>query len=151
MGVTDYEVNLVDWRLEINGHVKTPLALKYQEVLSMPSIERKVLLICPGIFANYGAWTGVSINELLKVAGAKYGATHITVRGPESPYEKTQKYPIADISSDKVFLAYRVNGEQLPQKHGFPLRTVAEDYYGYDWIKYVYKITVDKILELFLY
>ncbi|UCF85752.1 MAG: molybdopterin-dependent oxidoreductase [Desulfobacteraceae bacterium] len=145
MGVTDYEVNLVDWRLEIAGYVKTPLALKYQEVLSMPSIERKVLLICPGIFANYGAWTGVSINELLKAAGAKYGATHITVKGPEGSYEKTQRYPIADISSDKVFLAYKVNGKELPQKHGFPLRIVAEGYYGYDWIKYVYKITIDKI------
>jgi DMSO/TMAO reductase YedYZ molybdopterin-dependent catalytic subunit len=81
MGVTDYEVSLDDWRLEISGHVKTPLALRYEEVLAMPSIERNMLLICPGFFAN----------------------------------------------------------------HGFPLRVVAEGYYGYDWIKYVYKITIDKI------
>ena len=81
------------------------------------------------------------------MAGAKYGATHITVEGSEGPYEKLQRYPIADIFSDKVFLAYHVNGKQLPQKHGFPLRVVAEGYYGYDWIKYVYKVTVDKIEE----
>ena len=145
MGVTDYEVNLVDWRLKISGHVKTPIALRYEEVLSMPSIERNILLICPGVFANHGTWKGISIQDLIKMAGAKYGATHITVRGSEGPYENSQRYPIADIYSDKVFLAYHVNGKQLPQKHGFPLRVVAEGYYGYDWIKYVYKVTVDKI------
>jgi len=26
------------------------------------------------------------------------------------------------------------------QKHGFPLRVVAEDRFGSDWVKYVYKI-----------
>jgi len=44
-----------------------------------------------------------------------------------------------------VFLAFEVNGEKLPQKHGFPLRIVAEDYYGSDWVKYVYKIEAFKV------
>jgi len=47
--------------------------------------------------------------------------------------------------SDKVFLAYEVNGKPLPQRHGFPLRAVAEDSFGYDWVKYVYKVEVNKI------
>jgi DMSO/TMAO reductase YedYZ molybdopterin-dependent catalytic subunit len=29
----------------------------------------------------------------------------------------------------------------LPQKHGFPLRLVAEDHYGARWVKYVDRIT----------
>ena len=33
-----------------------------------------------------------------------------------------------------------MNGQSLPQKHGFPLRLVAPDRYGSDWIKYVYKV-----------
>jgi sulfoxide reductase catalytic subunit YedY len=37
----------------------------------------------------------------------------------------------------KIFLAYRVNGQELPKKHGFPLRLVYEDAYGSEWIKYV--------------
>jgi len=55
------------------------------------------------------------------------------------------QFPIADIRSNKVFLAYAVNGEKLPQQHGFPLRIVAEDYYGSDWVKYVYKIEAFKV------
>jgi DMSO/TMAO reductase YedYZ molybdopterin-dependent catalytic subunit len=34
-----------------------------------------------------------------------------------------------------------VNNQVLPGKHGFPLRVVAEGYYGGDWVKYVYKVT----------
>ena len=67
MGVTDYEVSLVDWRLEISGHVKTPIALRYEEILAMPSIERNILLICPGFFANHGTWKGISIQDLINV------------------------------------------------------------------------------------
>ena len=50
-----------------------------------------------------------------------------------------------DVLSNKVFLAYAVNGEALPQKHGFPLRVVAEDYFGDFWVKFVYSMKVEKI------
>jgi sulfoxide reductase catalytic subunit YedY len=52
---------------------------------------------------------------------------------------------VEDVLSDRVFLAYGVNGKPLPERHGFPLRLVAEGYYGYDWIKYVYRITAKRI------
>jgi sulfoxide reductase catalytic subunit YedY len=145
MGLSDYSVNLDKWRLEIAGQVNTPLRLKYEEILPLPSVERKVLLICPGFFANHGEWKGVSIGNLIRTAQAGSGATHVTVYGPEGTYEKTQRFPIQDVLSDKVFLAYQVNGKTLPRMHGYPLRVVAEGYYGSDWVKYVYKVTVDKI------
>jgi DMSO/TMAO reductase YedYZ molybdopterin-dependent catalytic subunit len=45
-----------------------------------------------------------------------------------------------EILAGKVFLSYGVNGESLPQKHGFPLRVVAEGHYGSSWIKYVSEV-----------
>jgi DMSO/TMAO reductase YedYZ molybdopterin-dependent catalytic subunit len=145
MGLTDYVADLDTWRLEVAGEVQKPLRLSYDKIKALPAIERNVLLICPGFFANYGAWKGISIKTLLDLAEAHQGITHVAVRGPEGRYESHQRYPIEDILSDKVFLAYQVNGKPLPRKDGFPLRTVAEDYYGYDWIKYVYKVTVEKV------
>jgi sulfoxide reductase catalytic subunit YedY len=145
MGLTDYSVSLEKWNLEVDGCVGKPLSLTYEEIKSLPSVERKVLMICPGFFANQGIWKGLSLGALLKAAQAEEGVTHVTVRGPDGKYENTQRYPLQDILSNKVFLAYQVNGKALPQKHGFPLRTVAEGYYGYDWVKYVYRITVERI------
>jgi len=145
MGLDDFTPDLEKWRLVVDGHVEKPLSLTYEEVLSMPSIERPVLLICPGFFVNHGLWKGVYMKHLLESAAAKRGVTHVTFMGPEGNYEKTMRVPVQDALSDKAFVAYRVNGERLPAKHGFPLRLVAEGYYGTDWVKYVYKITIDMI------
>lgn len=149
MGLVDHRVNLSEWHFEVKGHVEIMVLLTYQQITALPYIQRNVLLICPGFFANHGQWRGISIKELLNIAELKKGATHVTIRGPKSPYEKVesvQRFPLADINSDRVFLAYQVNGEILPEKHGFPLRVVAEGYYGYDWIKYVYSITVERVV-----
>jgi DMSO/TMAO reductase YedYZ molybdopterin-dependent catalytic subunit len=145
MGLSDYAVNLEKWGLEVEGRVKKPLRLAYEEIKKLPSVERKILMICPGFFANYGAWKGVSFQTLLKLAQAEDEVTHVTVRGPEGKYESTQRYPLKDILSNTVFLAYEVNGKPLPQRDGFPLRAVAEGYYGHDWVKYVYKVTAEKV------
>jgi len=144
MGQTDHSVDLKSWRLIIDGNVIVPTRLPYSGIRELPAIERNVLMICPGIFVNHGRWRGISLMTALNLAQMKADTTHISVYGPQGPYEKVERFPISDIRSDKVFLAYQVNGEKLPQKHGFPLRIVAEDYYGDEWVKYVYKIEAIK-------
>jgi DMSO/TMAO reductase YedYZ molybdopterin-dependent catalytic subunit len=145
MGLSDHAENLEKWRLQVTGHVDNPLRFKYDELRTMPAIERSVLMICPGFFANQGRWKGISIRTVLDMAHAGKDATHVSVYGPEGDYQNSQRYPLQDIQSDKVFLAYEVNGKPLPQRHGFPLRAVAEDHFGYDWVKYVYKVEVNKL------
>ena len=144
MGLDDHDVDLNKWRLEIDGHVHRSLRLTYNQVLQMPSIERNILLICPGVFAYHARWKGISVAKLLETAEVDSGVTNVTFSGPDGTYEKTERFTIEDILSDKVFLAYNVNDKVLPKKHGFPLRAVAEGYYGSNWVKYVYKVTAHK-------
>jgi len=143
MGLSDHQVDLSKWRLTVEGDVATPLRLAYEQVLAMPEIEREVLLICPGVFANYGRWKGLSLKTLMKRADARKGVTHVTFYGPEGVYQKTERFTLNEVMTDKVFLAHRVNGETLPVQNGFPLRLVAEDHYGYEWVKYVDKVSFD--------
>jgi sulfoxide reductase catalytic subunit YedY len=140
MGAVDHAVSLGRWRLEVTGKVDRPLALTYAEVLALPPVEENVLLICPGIFTIHARWKGVAVREILKMAGAPEGVTHVTLHGPEGPYEKVEDFKLEEVQSGRVFLAYGVNGQTLPQKHGFPLRAVAADRFGSDWVKFVYKI-----------
>ena len=144
MGLDDHDVYLNKWQLELDGHVHRSLRLTYNQIVQMPSIERNVLLICPGVFAYHARWKGVSVAKLLETAEMDTGVTNFTFSGPDGAYEKIERFPIEDILSDKVFLAYSVNDNVLPKKHGFPLRVVAEDYYGGDWVKYVYRVTANK-------
>ena len=145
MGLTDHETDLDQWRLEVAGNVKKPLKLTYAQLLELPSVERNVLLICPGFFTNHGRWKGIAVSDLLKIAEADAGITHVSFRGPAGRYAKSERFPIEEINAGKVFLAYQVNGEVLPQKHGYPLRVVAEDHYGDEWVKYVHKIEFHRV------
>lgn len=141
MGDTDVEIDLAAWHLEVTGNVARPLKLTLEDLLARSFLERKVLLICPGFFSLYGTWKGISLGKLLQDAGAATGASRITVDG-FGGWGKREKFPIRDVISDGVFLAYAVNGRPLPRKHGFPLRVVAEDHWGEKWVKYVYRVTV---------
>ena len=145
MGLTDHNTDLDTWRLKITGKVQKPLNLSYDQVLELPTIERNVLLICPGFFTNHGKWKGISVTELLRLAHPESGITHVTFRGPPGRYAKTERFPIAEVAANKIFLAYQVNGQVLPRKHGFPLRVVAEDHYGSEWVKYVHEVEVFKV------
>jgi len=144
MGLRNHQVDLSRWQLEISGLVERPFKLAYSQVTEIPSVTKEVLLICPGVFAYHARWEGVSVTKLLEMARVSSDVTHVSFSGPSGRYEKTERFPIEDIRSDKVFLAYKVNNKALPQKHGFPLRAVAEGYYGSDWVKYVYKVTAHK-------
>ncbi len=145
MGLDKHPVELEAWRLRVGGALREPLALGYREIRELPAIERAVLLICPGVFANHGRWKGVSLLELARLGGAGEGATHVTLAGPQGVAGKTARFPMADTRADRVFLAYEVNGQPLPPRHGFPLRLVAEGYYGYEWVKFVDQVTFERI------
>jgi sulfoxide reductase catalytic subunit YedY len=139
MGPTDVAVDLKSYRLKIKGKVGRPLSLSFDEILKYPSITEAVLLICPGFFSNNGRWTGVNLKSLLQEARVKKEAQYVDINGAHG---KGVRIPIKTLEQKKILLAYRVNGEPLPQKHGFPLRLVYEDAYGYDWVKYIDEIIV---------
>jgi DMSO/TMAO reductase YedYZ molybdopterin-dependent catalytic subunit len=143
MGETEHSVDLDGWRLEIGGAVEHPAALTYEQLISRPVLERNALLICPGFFAYNGLWKGCSVADLLAEAGVDPSATRVKFSGSEGLRRKNRRYDLAEVLNDQIFIAYGVNGQALPQRHGFPVRLVAEGYKGYKWVKYVNRITVE--------
>jgi len=139
MGPTDVATDLNTYRLKVTGKVERPLSLSYDEILKYPSLTETVLLICPGFFSNNGRWTGLNLKSLMQEAQIKKEAQYIDIVGA---HEKRVRIPLKALDQKKILLAYRVNDETLPQKHGFPLRLVYEDAYGFDWVKYVDEIVV---------
>ena len=41
------------------------------------------------------------------------------------------------VQNNSVFLAYIVNGGTLLIEHGYSIRFVAKDRFGYDWVKWL--------------
>jgi sulfoxide reductase catalytic subunit YedY len=134
-------VELASWRLTVSGKgVRTPLSLTYEELMGMPTVKKRVLLICPGFFYDYLEWEGVPLQALLEKAGADGDFTRViftSVDGYKEDFKKTEVQP------NLVMVATRGNGVPLPRAHGFPARVVAEDIYGTRWVKYLTAITLE--------
>jgi DMSO/TMAO reductase YedYZ molybdopterin-dependent catalytic subunit len=159
-----------DWRLRIEGRVKHPCELSYDELLSMPSRTVMMTLECAGnsrIFLSpkvsglqweLGAvgnaeWTGVPLAAVLKRAGVKPGAIEVVLEGadsgeikkePQSPgkIQFARSLPLAKALMPEVILAHSMNGQPLSRSHGFPVRAIVPGWYGMASVKWLTRIVV---------
>lgn len=74
-------VDNVSWNLTVDGVVRNPLNITYQELLAMPSITKRAVLVCvddvSGMNAIEAAWTGVPLKVLLERAGPLENAVKV--------------------------------------------------------------------------
>jgi len=142
-GVPPKDFDLSSWHLEVKGKsVGKELQLSYEELQKLPMVKKKVLLICPGFFADYAEWEGVPLREILKLAEVTEYQKILFV-GLDGYTASFSKEELEGGKLDLLFLALRVNGETLPKEHGFPVRLVAEDFYGGRWVKWIREIVVE--------
>ena len=52
----------------------------------------------------------------------------------------TTSFPVDYLLDSDIILAYKMNDVTIPQENGFPFQLVAEDKWGYKWIKWVTEI-----------
>ena len=156
-------VSLNEWRLMVDGEVSTPLILTLDNLKQLPSIELVAVLECagngrgfyepsvPGMQWTNGAvgnarWRGVRLADVLKKAGVKDSAKEILFDGADVPLgtmpDFQRSIPAKKALDPNTLLAYEMNGETLPVKHGFPLRVVAPGWAGDSWAKWVTSIRV---------
>ena len=140
MGDKDAPFSAETWRLEVAGAVADEFSLTYDEIRALPPLERNVLLVCPGVFVIHGKWKGFAIQELIDRAKPFENVTKVYIHARSRTGDRKETFSINDVNKGLVFLAYGVNDQVLPRKHGFPLRVVAEGHWGDCWAKYVYKL-----------
>jgi DMSO/TMAO reductase YedYZ molybdopterin-dependent catalytic subunit len=140
----DPEVNAQTWRLEVGGLVDRPMTLGYEDMKALPSSSQFFTLQCisnevGGELIGNADWRGTSLANLLTRAGVKREAFDVVFTADDG---YTDSIPIEKAMQPDTMLAYDMNGEPLPQKHGFPVRLLAPDLYGMKNVKWVTKIEV---------
>lgn len=158
-------ISLDDWRLIIEGRVDAPLTLDFEQILGLPRDIVSNTLECSGnsrsLFekkapgnpwtiggVGNAVWGGVWLRDLLNMAGVMPGAAHVAFEGMDKPLGAAQIKFIRSIPMEKAMsstlLAFEMNGEPLPLKHGYPLRALALGWFGANCVKWVHRITVRK-------
>jgi sulfite oxidase len=156
-------VNVNDWRLNVGGSVATSLVLTMDDLKKLPATELIGVLECagngrafyqppvPGMQWGNGAvgnarWRGIRLADVLKHAGVKPSAREILFDGADVPLgampDFQRSIPLTKALDPNTLLAYEMNGETLPVKHGFPLRVVVPGWAGDSWIKWLTSIRV---------
>ncbi|MEI2696967.1 MAG: molybdopterin-dependent oxidoreductase [Microthrixaceae bacterium] len=127
-------VDVADWRLRIGGLVEHPFLLSYEELLSLDSVEEAVTLQCVsnevgGDLVGNAVWQGVPLLTLLDRAGVRASAEQVFSTSVDG---WTCGFPLSVLDGDRpALVAYAMNGERLPVRHGFPARLVVSGLYGY--------------------
>ena len=157
------------WWLHVEGEVEKPFAIDYEELLKLESLTVPVTLECAGNSRNFlepkvkgvqwglGAvgtaeWTGVPLSVLLNRAVVRSSAREVVLEGADHGMLDDPKSPPGglrfsrSVSLEKarrdVLLAYRMNGNDLPPEHGFPVRAIVPGWYAMASIKWLQRIIV---------
>ena len=155
------------WTLEVGGAVERGRPYSLEQLQERSVRTQAVVLECAGHRRNefrpstvglqwgIGAvsqahWTGVALSELLREVSP-------TDRGCEVVFEAADRGPHRSLGSEVAFarsipleralagdvlLAWEMNGQPIPAKHGAPLRVIVPGSYGVASVKWVRRITV---------
>jgi DMSO/TMAO reductase YedYZ molybdopterin-dependent catalytic subunit len=133
-------INRSTYMLELSGLVSRPLSLSYDQVINeYPVYEKKVTLFCVEGWEVTILWEGVRVEDLLATAGVNQDANTVIFYAADG---YSTSLPLDSIKDRDILLAYSMNGVILPAERGFPFQLVAEDRWGYKWIKWVTGIEV---------
>ncbi|KAB1197098.1 MULTISPECIES: molybdopterin-dependent oxidoreductase [Haloferax] len=128
-------IDTTSWRLSVDGLVARPFALGVADL--DPDQTASVLLDCTSGWYTEQDWTGVRLGDVLETAGVHSSARWVTVR---SVTGFRWSFPIEE--AREMLLATHVGGESLSHGHGAPLRLVAPNRRGFQWVKWIDTIEV---------
>ena len=159
------ELSPASWRLHLRGLADRQLSLGLAQLRAMPSASAVVTLECagngraglkppvPGEQWGFGAvstaeWTGVPLTEVLDRAGVQATAREVLFRGADRGQVDAhggrvhfeRSLPIDLLGQAGALLAYAMNGEELPVRHGYPLRLVVPGWYAVASVKWLTEI-----------
>jgi DMSO/TMAO reductase YedYZ molybdopterin-dependent catalytic subunit len=162
-------IDVADYRLRIDGAVKNPFVLSYEELRAMRTETRIATLECAGngrVFLvpqvrgaqwQLGAvgnaeWTGVPLQALMDRAELEDEVCEIVLEGadqgipaeepkPPGPISYARGVPREKAAQPEVLIAYQMNGRDLSGDHGYPVRAIVPGHYGMASVKWLTRIT----------
>ncbi len=144
--------NLIDpavytpvWRLEVGGRVAHPAVYTLDDLEKMPGcVTQETTLECisNGVgrtLISNAAWHGIPLRTLIEAASPQSSAGGVNFRGVDGYLHSAS---LATAVGPGTFLAWMMNGQPLPDRHGHPLRLLVPSAYGEVSVKWLTSIEV---------
>ena len=135
------------WRLEVGGMVARPTSFSLADLRSLPSRSQITHLACEEGWSFIAEWTGVPVSHVLEAVETAPQARYVVYHSMEHGW--WDSIDMADALHPQTLLTYGMNGGDLPEGHGGPLRVRVPRQLGYKNVKYVARLTVTDSLKGF--
>ncbi|MBT3345357.1 MAG: molybdopterin-dependent oxidoreductase [Gemmatimonadetes bacterium] len=139
----DPKLKAPNWSMAIDGLVENPITgITYDDILRMPLQRQVMTMQCIGNWiggplVGNAEWGGTRFADVLALAGVRAEATQVKFTSIDG---YTTSIPVERAIRDNVLLAWEMNGDQLPSKHGYPVRLINPGHYGQKMPKWITRI-----------
>jgi DMSO/TMAO reductase YedYZ molybdopterin-dependent catalytic subunit len=128
------KVDIESYRLSITGLIKEPRNYTYQDILEFPHYQKVVTLHCVEGWDVTLLWEGIEVRDLLTLSKIDNRANTIIFHAVDG---YSTSFPLSYIMDNPILMAYKMNNQTIKRERGFPFQLVAEDKWGYKWIKWI--------------
>ncbi|EKE19881.1 MAG: hypothetical protein ACD_8C00092G0003 [uncultured bacterium] len=125
------------YQLEIGGLVSDSVKYSYDDILKLQAYQKVVTLNCVEGWSVKALWEGILVKDLLKNVNIKPEAKTIIFYAADG---YSTSFPLEYVLKNDIIMADKLNGVTLPAERGFPFQLVAEQKWGYKWIKWITRI-----------
>ncbi|HLJ82249.1 MAG TPA: molybdopterin-dependent oxidoreductase [Ktedonobacterales bacterium] len=124
------------WRLTIGGAVAHPLTLSLDDITAAGD-ALDATLDCTGGFYSSQRWGGIRVGRILDSA-----APHPTAAWVSFVSVTGYRWALPLTEARAALLAATVGDEPLAHAHGAPLRLVAPNRRGFQWVKWLVRLDI---------
>jgi DMSO/TMAO reductase YedYZ molybdopterin-dependent catalytic subunit len=133
-------IDINNYKLKITGLVENNKNYSYDEILNkFQKYEKVTTIYCVEGWSLKILWEGFLVRDLLNEAKVKDNGKILIFKAYDG---YTTSIPINYFYDKDILIAYKINGVTLPPERGFPFQLVAENKWGYKWIKWITEIEV---------
>jgi len=140
------KLDLKTYALVIDGEVANPVKLGWDDILKLPKTVSISDFHCvEGWSVLNCKWEGVLFREIVKLVKLKETTKFATFECADG---YVTSLTVAELAGDDVLLAYKLDGKELEEGLGFPLRLVVPSKYAYKSALWVTRVRFTSKKEL---
>jgi DMSO/TMAO reductase YedYZ molybdopterin-dependent catalytic subunit len=134
------EIDLENWRMEVDGLVSRPQSWTLDQFLQLPASKVYADFHCVTRWSRLdNLWGGVSTREIARIVSVSSEAKFVVAEAYDHGW--TTNLPIENFLSEDALLAWSHDGEPIPPDHGGPVRLIVPQLYAWKSAKWIKRLT----------
>ncbi len=138
------KVDIEEYRLVVDGLVENKKEYEYATLQEKEHIKKVITLNCVTGWSVKALWEGIPLTAIFEDVDVKDEANTVIFYSPDG---YSTSLPLSFIKENNIMIADKINDVQLPPRQGFPFQLIAEQKYGYKWIRWINRIELSSDSE----